>query len=86
MRGKFEINWDHYPTDQSKLIYTENRVGGKALQCLESCLHVNSITLFVTIEDLFNHLENIFGNLHRKEHAMEKFRDLKIDTSSFNDF
>ena len=64
MRGKFEINWDHYPTDRSKLIYAENRVGGKALQHLEPCLRVNSITFFATIEDLFNHLEDIFGNPH----------------------
>ncbi len=67
MRGKFEINWDHYPTDQSKLIYVKNRVGGKALQHLESCLCVNSITPFITIEDLFNYLEDIFGNPHWKK-------------------
>ena len=86
MRGKFEINWDHYPTDRSKLIYAENRVGGKALQHLEPCLRVNSITPFATIEDLFNHLEDIFGNSHRKEHAIEKFRELKMEASSFSDF
>ena len=86
MRGKFEINWDHYPTDRSKLIYAENRVGGKALQHLEPCLRLNSITPFTTIDDLFNHLEDIFGNPHHKEHAMEKFRELKMGTSSFTDF
>ena len=86
MQGKFEINWDYYPTDQSKLIYAENRVGRKALQHLEPCLCVNSITPFATIEDLFNHLEDIFGNPHRKEHAMEKFRELKMEASSFSDF
>ena len=64
MRGKFEINWDHYLTDRSKLIYAKNRVGGKALQHLEPCLRVNSITPFATIKDLFNHLEDIFGNPH----------------------
>ena len=86
MRGKFEINWDHYPTDQSKLIYAENRVGEKVLQHLELYLHVNSITSFATIEDLFNHLEDIFGNSHQKKHAMEKFRELKMEASSFSDF
>ena len=86
MQGKFEINWDYYPTDQSKLIYAENRVGGKALQHLEPCLRVNSITLFATIEDLFNHLEDIFDNPHQKKHAIEKFRELKIEASSFSDF
>ena len=24
MRGKFEINWDHYQSERSKLIYVEN--------------------------------------------------------------
>ena len=78
MRGKFEINWDHYPSERSKLIYAENRVGGKALQHLEPRLRLNSVTPFTTIDDLFNHLEDIFGDPHRKEHAMEKFRELKI--------
>ncbi len=44
------------------------------------------ITSFVTIENLFNDLEGIFGNPHQKEHVMEKFRDLKMGTTLFNDF
>ena len=86
MRGKFEINWDHYPLERSKLIYAENRVGGKVLQHLESCLRLNSIISFTTIDDLFNYLEDIFGNPHRKEHVIEKFRELKMGASSFSDF
>ena len=86
MRGKFEMNWDHYPTERSKLIYIENRVGGKALQYLEPCLRLNLITHFATLKDLFNHLKDIFGNPYRKEHAMVKFRDLKMGARSFNDF
>ena len=86
MQGKFEINWDHYQSERSKLIYAKNWVGGKVLQHLEPCLRLNSITLFTTIDDLFNHLEDIFGNPHRKEQAMEKFRELKMGASSFSDF
>ena len=86
MRGKFEINWDHYPSERSKLIYAENRVEEKALQHFEPCLRLNSITPFTTIDDLFNHLEDIFGDPHRKEQAMEKFRELKMGASLFSDF
>ena len=86
MRGKFEINWDHYPLERSKLIYAENRVGEKALQHLEPCLRLNSITPFTTIDDLFNHLEDIFGNPHRKEQVIKKFRELKMGASLFSDF
>ncbi len=64
MQRKFEINWDHYPTNRSKLIYVKNRVGRKALQHLEPCLRLNSIIPFTTIDNLFNHLEDIFGNPH----------------------
>ncbi len=64
MRGKFEINWDYYLSERCKLIYAEHRVGGKALQYLEPCFRLNSITPFTTIDDLFNHLEDIFGKLH----------------------
>ena len=64
MQGKYKINWDYYQSKRSKLIYLENQVGGKALQHLELCLQLNSITLFTTINNLFNHLKNIFGNSH----------------------
>lgn len=73
MLGKFEINLNHYSTNKSKLIYTENRIRGKALQHLETCLQLNSITSFTTIEDLFNYLKDIFGNLHWTKHTIEKF-------------
>ena len=85
MQGKFEINWGHYSTERSKLIYAENKVGGKALQHLELCLRLNSITPFAIIKDLFNHLEDIFGNSYWKEHAIEKFQDLKMGVRLFND-
>lgn len=86
MRDKLAINRDHYPTDQSKSIYAERRVGEKTLQHQELCLHVNLITFFATIEDLFHPLEDIFGNFYPKEHAMEEFWDLKIGVCLFNDF
>ena len=56
------------------------------MQHLEPCLRLNSIISFATIEDLFNHLEDIFGNLHWKEYTMEKFQDLKMGARLFNDF
>lgn len=34
---------------------------------------MNFITASTTIEDLFNNLEDIFGNTHRKKHTVEMF-------------
>ena len=31
IEGKFEINWNHYQLEKSKLIYIENRVKNKVL-------------------------------------------------------
>ena len=64
MQGKFDINWDHYPTDRSKHIYIEKKVRGKALQHLKPCIQLNLITSFTTIKDLFNYLEDIIGNFY----------------------
>ena len=86
MLGKFEIKWNYYPTNWNKLIYAENRVGGKAMQHLELYLYINSITTFSTIEDLFNYLEDIFDNSYQKKYALEKFSKLKIGASSFTNF
>ena len=86
IQGKFEINWDYYLTDQSKLIYAENRVGGKTLLHLKPFLRINSIILFAIIENLFNYLEDIFDNPHQKKHTMKKLQELKMEASSFSDF
>lgn len=86
MRGKFEADCDQYPSESSKLIYTEKRVEGKALQHLEAYLHCNSLESFYTVEDLFTRLQNVFGSPHRNEHAIKNFRDLKMGDNSFNDF
>ena len=86
MQGKFEIKVDHPPSKRSKLIYAENRVEGTTLQHLEPCLQLNSITFFTTIDDLFNHFKDIFGNPHQKKQNIEKFRELKIGASLLSDF
>ena len=86
MQDKFKINWDHYPSERSKFIYAKNWVGGKALQYLEPSLQLNSITFFTTIDNLFNHSEDIFGNPYRKVHAIKKFPKLKMGASLFSDF
>lgn len=73
-------------TDRSKAIYIENRIGRKTLQHWELFLQLSSITPLTTIDDLFNHLGDIFGKLHQKKHTIEIFRELKTRTKSFTDF
>lgn len=38
------------------------------------------------MNDLFNYFKDIFSNSHRKKYTIEKFWELKIGVSLFNDF
>ncbi|MCJ1349150.1 hypothetical protein MMC31_007386, partial [Peltigera leucophlebia] len=63
------------------------RVGGKAQQHLEAYLHSNSLTSFSTVEDLFSHIQHIFGSPFSKGHLKQKrFTDLDVGSSAFNNF
>ena len=62
MRTKFKIDRNHYPSESSKLIYAKERMGGKAQQHLEAYLFSSILTTFSTVEDLFAHLEQVFGS------------------------
>ena len=86
MRTKFEIDRDHCPSESSKLIYAKERVRGKAQQQLEAYLFSNILTTFSTVEDLFAHLEQVFGSPYSKDTKEKKFRDLDMGSSAFNDF
>lgn len=56
------------------------------MQYLEPCLRANSITAIAIIENILNYLEDIFGNPNQKNHAIEKFQELKIRTNLLSNF
>lgn len=85
MWDKFKINLDYYPIDSSKFIYIKNRIK-KIIANNWNYLLFWINYFFTNIKDLFNHLENIFGNFYLKENIIEKFWDLKIVVNLFNDF
>lgn len=86
MHSKFVINYNHDLIVKSKFIFVKNRNKKKALQYLKLILYVNLITSFTTIKNLFNYLKNIFNNSHFEKYAIEKFQELKIKTSLFDNF
>lgn len=70
MRFKCEIDWDYNLTNLNELIYDEDKIIEKTLQYLISCLRMNFITFFASIENLSSHLNNIFCNFYQKEYIM----------------
>ena len=86
MRSKLQLNWKHYPDNNTQICYAENRCEGEAREHLKSHLYADSLILFEIVDNLFTKLEKVYGDPHCKEHAIEKSRELKMGSSSFNAF
>lgn len=77
MRNKFQGNEDWYPTDQNKLAYTRSRLGGEAMKHLASRFRKDSPKPFITAEEIFETLDQIYGDPNRRVNAMKAFRRLR---------
>lgn len=88
MRAKFEFDSDHYFSESNKLMYAKGRVGGKAQEYLEAYLHSNSLTSFSNVEDLFAHLQHIFGRSPDGKECSKgnQSRDLDKKSSAVKNF
>ena len=86
MQSKLKLNQEHYSDNVTQICYVENHYGDKALKHLQPHLHADSLIPFETVDKLFTKLEEVYGDPHRKEHAMEIFRELKMGSRSFNAF
>lgn len=88
MRDRFEFDGDDYSSESNKLTYAKGRVGGKARQHLETYLHSTSRTSPSTVEDLFAHLQHIFGRSPYGKECSEgnQSMDLDKESSAVNDF
>ena len=86
MQSELMLNREHYPDNNTKIYYAKNCCGGKALEHLQPHLLVDSLIPFETIGELFTKLEEFYWDPHCKDHAIEKFGELKMGSGSFNAF
>lgn len=77
MKNKFQANGDWYPTEESKLTYTRSRLGGEAMKHLISRFRKNSTKPFISSDEIFETLNQIYGDFNRRINAMKAFRRLK---------
>lgn len=86
MQNKLKPNWEYYFDNDTQIYYTENRCGNKALKYLQLHFCADSLILFEIVDDLFTKLEEVYDNSHCKDYVIEKFKELKIGSGSFNNF
>lgn len=67
VRRTLQINADHYPTRDSRLLYVSSRCEGTAQMLIAPRLDPESDNAFQDAEDIIAYLEIVFGNPYRKE-------------------
>ena len=82
---KLEGNADHFPTVQSTIAYVYGCTFPPASQHLRLKIEKNSLNRFTSIEDMFETLQNVYGDTDKKHTAQVKFQDLKM-TKDFDSF
>jgi hypothetical protein len=54
MRNKLKANADHYPTDESKIAYTESRIGGEAALYITPRMRETALNRFETVDEVLD--------------------------------
>lgn len=86
MQSKFKFNQKHYLDNDTQICYIKNHCRSKTLEHLQPYLRADSWILFETVDDLFTKVEKVYNNSNCKEHAIKKFRELKMGSGFFNAF
>jgi len=87
IKNKLRKNADYYPTKSIKLAYVKGLIRGEATKHISLQLRDNTIDLYITIQDLFEHLTSTYKNPNRVFIAKNEFRKLFMkSTQSFYEF
>ena len=87
MRGKFEINADHFPTEKAKMTYVFNRTGGDTQAHLPPRFSDESESPFHASQEMIDHLASILEDPHKVQNARLEYRSLLMKTTeTFADF
>ena len=87
IKNKLYENADYYPTKSMKLAYVKGLIRGKAAKHILLHLKDNAINLYITIQDLFEHLTFAYKNPNRLFIAKNEFKKLFMkSTQLFHEF
>ncbi|KAH0562538.1 hypothetical protein GP486_002778 [Trichoglossum hirsutum] len=78
VENKLRGNADVYPTKDLKIIYVAGQVSGDALTLISSHLWAMNRHAYGTIDELYEYLEELYGNPNKKRNARQAFKDLAM--------
>ena len=87
VRNKLRGNAELYHSEDLKIIYAAGRVGGNALALIASRLNTAGLHAYQTVDDLYQHLEVLYGDPNKERNARRLFKDLSMEAGdSFQGF
>ena len=87
VKAKLTVNDDHYPTDDIKRAYVVGRIGGDAASYIAPRLRADSTNPYSSLQDLIQHLTDVYEDPNRVFTAKEDFRKLYMKkTDPFHTF
>ena len=86
IEGKFIINYDHFVTEQAKIIYLFRWTTGDAQRALQ-IRYGTAKNPFQTSKDMIDHLSNIYLDPYKVENARQDYRRLNMKpVQTFTEF
>ena len=79
------MNADRYTTEKEKIGYAFSRLKGPSAKAMEGFWSKGSCTID-TLDDFVAHLERLYGNPHKKEHAVFDWLRLRQKNRRFTEF
>jgi hypothetical protein len=76
VKNKLRGNADAYPTEDLKIIYAAGRVNGDALALISPRLNAANRHAYETLSELYEHLEELYGDPNKERNARQAFKDL----------
>lgn len=74
---KLSQNADWFPTPQHQINYVLSRCEGRAMKHISPRMHRNSTNRYADVDELMNHLAEIFEDPNRREAARQEYETLK---------
>ena len=86
VRSKLRANHDYYPTEDIRIGYIENRVGGIATKHLVPQLRAGATNPFKSADEMLETLEQVYRDPNCCTTALQEFRKLYQGNRDFNSF
>ncbi len=86
MNDKLQANVDHFDNENTCIVYVISRLEGDAAEHIFARCRHDASHSYISIDELFEHLKEIYDELNRNRKCRCKYNALRQTDKSFNVF